>query len=72
MCSYNVCQTGKELLQSQGRARMRGGEYLTLIDAATDDMRQDRRSRLQACNQRLALHLMEERGTARQLLSAQA
>ena len=59
--------TGKELLQSQGRARQRGAEYVSIVDRASDDPRMDRRSRVQAANQSRALGALVRRGAAVQL-----
>lgn len=64
LCRYNVAVTGRELLQAQGRARKQGGEYLTILDPTTMDIRMDRRSRVQAQNQGHAMGELVRSGAA--------
>ncbi|PSC75205.1 Hef nuclease isoform B [Micractinium conductrix] len=61
---YSVAMTGKERLQSQGRARQAGGEYLTLLDAVSSDPQVEARSCQQAANQGGALGQLVQRGAA--------
>lgn len=65
-------ETGQERLQSQGRARKAGGEYLTLLDVAGSDPSMDSRSRQQAHNQGDALRQLAHSGGAVRLGSAAA
>ncbi len=60
-CRYSIPETGKELIQSQGRARVRGGQYISIVDGCSTDLRMLGKAQGEASSMQGALEVLADR-----------